>query len=148
MERKDYFEKLSKDNEIQNEFADDIVFARFINYMDKALLHRRINYIKHQEYLNKMERNITQKEWIVLPDDNEACSFLSLNTRIDNKQKMTNAILSLTERQKNIIVSYYYEKKSLKNIADELESTVDCIEHSKQRAIARLKKYLEEASDE
>ncbi len=33
------------------EYKDDIVFARYINYMRTALLHRRIDYLKHKKYL-------------------------------------------------------------------------------------------------
>ena len=32
---------------LENEFKDDIVFARFIKYMQTALYHKKINYNKH-----------------------------------------------------------------------------------------------------
>ena len=52
MKREDFEEK----NVFQeNEFADDIVFARYINYMRKALLNRRINYLRHKKYLLEKE---------------------------------------------------------------------------------------------
>lgn len=143
MKKKDYFEDLLKE---ENEFADDIVFARFINYMKKALLHKRIDYIRHQEYLAKKEKFITHKEWNVLSDDDTGYSFLTSN--YDKRHKLNRAIKQLTKRQQTIIISYYYNKKSLKIIADELESTVDSVEHSKQRAIARLKKYMEDRNNE
>ncbi len=142
MEKKDYFEDLLKED---NEFSDDIVFARFINFMKKSLLNKKIDYIRHQEYLTRKEKVITHEEWSVLSNDDTFCSFLAFNS--NNKHKLGDAIKHLTERQQIIIISYYYEKKTLKNIADELESTVDCIAHSKQRAITRLKKYMEDRSN-
>ena len=38
MEKKDYFEKSQKNKKVyqENEFVDDIVFAKFINYMKIA----------------------------------------------------------------------------------------------------------------
>lgn len=143
MERKDYFENLLKED---NEFVDDVVFARFINYMKKALLHKKIDYIRHQEYLARKEKFITHEEWNVLSDGDTFCSFFAFDS--NNKHKLSGAIKKLTERQQIIIISYYYNKKSLKIIADELESTVDSIAHSKQRAITRLKKYMEDYSNE
>ena len=35
------------------EFKDDIVFARFLNYMQIALLHKKLNYEKHIESIKK-----------------------------------------------------------------------------------------------
>lgn len=36
-----------------NEFEDDIVFTRFLNYMQIALLHKKLNYEKHIESIKK-----------------------------------------------------------------------------------------------
>lgn len=36
-----------------NEFEDDIVFARFLNYMQIALLHRKLNYEKHNKFIKR-----------------------------------------------------------------------------------------------
>lgn len=135
---------------LKNEFEDDIVFARFINYMKKALLHKKIDYLRHKDYLAKKEKLITEKEWIVLSDDKTVYSFFCSNSNdIDNKkQKLNSAIEKLTEKQKIVVISYYYNKKSLKIIANELKSTVDAVEHIKQRAILRLKKYMEGNNNE
>ncbi len=147
MGRKDYLEKLSKEN---NEFLDDIVFAKFINYMKKALLHKKIDYIRHQEYLSRKEQFITQEEWIVLSDDNTVYSFFdsSFSEKTHKQNKLNQAINKLTEKQKTVVISYYYEKKSLKIIAEELNSTVDAVEHKKQRAIEKLKKYMGDSNNE
>ena len=52
MRRKEYGLKdlFNKENDEQdNEFANDIVFARYVNYMRKALLNRRLNYLRHKK---------------------------------------------------------------------------------------------------
>ena len=146
MEKKDYFEEFAKEQDnIQNEFEDDIVFARFINYMKKALLHKKIDYIRHKEYLTRKEKMITHEEWSVLSSNDNIVysSFLHIK-----KENLTNAMKELTEKQQVIIISYYYEGKSLKIIANELESTVPAIKQAKQRAIERLKKYLKKKNEE
>lgn len=147
MERKDYLGKISKEN---NEFLDDIVFAKFINYMKKALLHKKIDYIRHQEYLSRKEQFITQEEWVVLSDDNTLYSFFdsSFSEKTHKQKKLNQAMNKLTEKQKTVVISYYYKKKSLKIIAEELNSTIDAVEHKKQRAIEKLKKYMGDSDNE
>ena len=46
MKRKDIDEKCIYQ---EKEFSNDIVFARYINYMRKALLNRRLNYLRHKK---------------------------------------------------------------------------------------------------
>ena len=49
MRRKEYGLKDYLIKRIMNktiEFSNDIVFARYVNYMRKALLNRRLNYFK------------------------------------------------------------------------------------------------------
>ena len=40
------------------EFEDDVVFARFLNYMQIALLHRKLDYERHLEVIKKREEKI------------------------------------------------------------------------------------------
>ena len=79
MKREDFEEK----NVFQeNEFADDIVFARYINYMRKALLNRRINYLRHKKYLLEKEIFVSNEEWKVLSNkDNTDHSFLVMKIK-------------------------------------------------------------------
>ena len=41
---------------LDDEFKNDIVFARFLNYMQIALLHRKLDYGKHLEVIKKREK--------------------------------------------------------------------------------------------
>ena len=45
-----------------NEFEDDIVLAKFINYMQKALYHRRLNYFRDFERMRECEVSISEIE--------------------------------------------------------------------------------------
>lgn len=54
------------------EFEDDIVFTRFINYMQIALLHEKINYEKHKKFINRKEEKLNYIEWTRIPDKTDA----------------------------------------------------------------------------
>ncbi len=123
-----------------NEFNNDIVFARFINYMKKALLHKKINYLKHKRFLKEQELQLDQKEWNVLSSkDDVVHSFFSFKGKDENKQDILNV---LTEKQRKVITAIYYEEKSIETIANDLKLTPNAIYQIKFRAMEKLNKYL------
>lgn len=132
---------------MSNEFENDIVFARFINYMEKALLHRKINYNKHQDYLKKREVCLKEEEWVHIPDNgNEAHSFFALieNNQNERTVRLKKFMEKLTEKQKRVLYMSYVEKKTAKTIADTMNVSEKAIEQLKSRAIKRLRKYMKE----
>ncbi len=123
-----------------NEFNNDIVFARFINYMKKALLHRKINYLKHYKILKEQELQLNQEEWNVLSSkDDMVHSFFAFNEKDENEQKI---LRLLTEKQRQVIKALYYEEKSIETIARHLKLTPNAIYQIKFRAMEKLKKYM------
>lgn len=125
---------------IDNEFADDIVFARYINYMKKALLNKRLDFFKHQKYLCQNEQTISEEEWVNLSNrDIFANSFFN-----EKNIELEIAIEKLTEKQRKVIVLHYYHKKPLNVIAKELNMKENAVRQLKFKAIIKLKNYLEE----
>lgn len=143
MERRECFlEELANRNKIfrENEYVDDIVFARYINYMRTALLNRKINFLKHKKYLLEKEIFITNEEWESLSkEDNFEHSFFYEDLRI--------AIEKLTEKERKVVILYYYQNKKIKEIAKALNMSEKAVKQLKLRIITKLRKYLEEIDE-
>ena len=134
MKRKDIDEKCIYQ---EKEFSNDIVFARYINYMRKALLNRRLNYLRHKKYLLEKEISMSNEEWEELSNrSNSDHSFFS-------KRDLKFALNKLNDNQRKVIVKYYYENKKIKIIAEEMNINENAVKQLKLRAINNLKKYME-----
>ena len=144
MRRKEYGLKdlLNKENDEQdNEFSNDIVFARYVNYMRKALLNRRLNYLRHKKYLLEKEISVSNEEWEVLSNkDKTDHSFFY-------KKDLKTALDKLNKNQREVIVLYYYENKKIRVIAEKMNMSENAVKQLKLRAINKLKKYLEEDNE-
>lgn len=137
-----YFTKDTKVN-IENEFSDDIVFARYINYMKKTLLHKKLDYNKHQDFLKCQEQYLKQEEWAVL-SNKEDSSVHSIFILKEDYNKLNIAISKLTEKQRYVIINHYYYNQSLNKIAEKMKIEVNAVYQLKVRAILSLKRFMED----
>ena len=144
MSKKRYFNKKRKYEDIfsDNEYADDKVFARFINYMQMALYHKKLDYEKHQEFLMSQEEGLNHRGWSVLSDEDIADHSL-FNLKKDYSE-LEFAISKLTEKQRYVIINHYYKKKSLSTIARRLKMNSNAVYQLKVRALLSLKRFMED----
>lgn len=123
------------------EFKDDIVFAKFINYMQIALLHKKLDYERHLEVIKKREEKINYIEWFKIQDKNDNKPFENLER---DYEKLKIAIDKLTPEQRYVIINYYFNKNSLARIAKKLNSNENAVKQLKLRAVLSLRRYMEE----
>lgn len=123
------------------EFKDDVVFAKFINYMQIALLHKKLDYERHLEVIKKREEKINYVEWSKIQDKNDNKPFENLER---DYEKLKIAIDKLTPEQRYVIINYYFNKNSLAKIAKKLNSNKNAIKQLKLRAVLSLRRYMEE----
>ena len=123
------------------DLSDDIVFARFINYIDVALRHKKLNYIRNKKRKEEREKKIVKKELELLSINNSSSSF-PIYTNI-NSQKLSNAVLKLPKKQKRLIEMLFFEGKSSKEISKILKMNNNAVRQLKYRAMNNLKQYME-----
>ena len=125
-----------------NEFEDDIVFARFVKYMGLALINEKINYEKHNKFICNKEMQLNDTEWSKLPDKSKDSNpFDTLKRDYDDFKYALN---KLTNKQRYVIINFYFKNKSLASIAEKMNSNINAVEQLKIRGLLSLRRYMEE----
>ena len=111
------------------EFEDDIVLAKFINYMQKALYHRRLNYFRNLKGIRKCEVSINQI------DDSKVKEPIAED--ISNIGVLTNKDIYLLDL-------HYKHRLSYTEISKITGEKICTLQQRRNRALAKLKRKLEE----
>ena len=108
------------------ELINDIVFAKFINYMKKALLHKKMNYIRDNKWINEKECSIEKIKDLMYSENEEHLDLLGkvLNTR-----------------EKSVIELHILEKRTYNEIAKKLKIKPESVRKIKYRAIKKIIKW-------
>ena len=116
--------------------------GRFIKkFVEKAEFLLEDTAIEMQEDYEK-EISVSNEEWKVLSNKgNTDRSFFSDDNNKSEDLKI--AVEKLTEKQKEVIILYYYKNKKIKVIAEEMNMNENAVKQLKLRAISKLKSYLE-----
>ena len=110
---------------IKNEFEDDIVFAKFVNYMRKALLNKRLDYYKKIHKIEEYEVRIDETmDYIDEKNDTE----ITIDKNI------------LNDKERYLLSLYYEHGLSYKEIAEIMNESVDVLRQRKHRAFVKLKR--------
>ncbi len=128
------------------ELEDDVVFARFLNYMQIALLHKKLDYEKHLEVIKKREEKINYVEWSKIQDKNDNNPFENLKR---DYEKLKRAIDKLTPKLGIKNCRFYdlrgsYATRILKN-GVEIRDVADILGH---KNIETTENYYISSSDE
>lgn len=110
------------------ELEDDIVLAKFINYMQKALYHRRINYFRDFEKMRECEVSYNEIE----------------DYRV--KEPVTNDLSNtgvLTNKDIYLLNLHYKHGLSYTEISNITGEKICTLKQRRNRALAKLKRYME-----
>lgn len=110
------------------ELEDDVTLAKFINYMQKALYHRRLNYFRDFERMREFEVRISEIE------------------DYKNKYTMTDFASTniLNDKETYILNLHYNHGLSYTEISKITNEKVCTLKQRRNRAIAKLKRKLED----
>ena len=105
------------------ELDDDIILAKFINYMQKALYHRRLNYYRNFEKIREFEVRIDEIE------------------DPGTKDFITEDISSILNSKEIYLLNLHYKKGlSYTEISKITNEKVCTLKQRRNRAIDKLKK--------
>lgn len=96
-------------------------------------------------------KNIMRTRWFRLPALDIAKQHLESENQIEvfiEKNNMSNAIMSLNIKDRQLIVLYYYQELSVKEIANVTGKRENTISQQLRRAREKLKKILEEENND
>lgn len=109
------------------ELEDDIVLAKFINYMKLALYHRRLNYYRNLQRIEEFETNIT-----------EAIHFVE---EINIKTPDINVLKEKEIYLLNLLYNHGLKYEQISSITGE---KIDTLKKRRQRALEKLKEIMED----
>ena len=111
------------------ELEDDVVLAKFINYMQKALYHMRLNYFRDYERMRDYE---VELEEIECPNSKDAINedISSIGVLNDTEIKLLNLL--------------YTQGLSYKEISEITNENIETLKKRRTRALKKLKKVMEE----
>lgn len=106
----------------------DKTLARFIKYMEVALVHRRIDYIKEISKIQEYEEELT--DYKVSENSIDERNFIDLDI--------------LNEKEKELFNMLYVKGFSYKEISKKINTSVKTLELRRYRAIQKIKKKMGE----
>lgn len=108
---------------VNNKIEDDIVLAKFINYMKKALFHKKLNYIRDKNRITRQE-----------------CSINKLDNHYQFNEDSKLEILNILNNKEIIVLKLHIlEKRTYLEISKILNLKPENIRKIQYRAIQKIK---------
>lgn len=124
--------RIATDEELANEIG--ISVSEFSNWQEQAQI---ANVISLDEF--------TESGYDVRMDQNENARFEQPETAVEKeelKRKIAEAIDTLTEKERSVVLLYYYEEMTLKEISQVLEVSESRVSQLHTRSMQKLKERL------
>lgn len=125
---------------------NDIVLAKYINYMKKSIHNARINYLQHQKFIQSKEQYLNDEEWLQLSDMDFCDHFSFTEKEIENyfeDEKVIRAFKKLTNLQKKVMYLNVVKEIPMSAIGKFLKVSTKSVEKTKSRALKKIREYLE-----
>lgn len=127
--------------------SDNVVKAKFSNYIEKVIKNTSINYFKKKKHILNTELDIIEIEDVPLSENDNGAIFLlekdvshsNLEELFTNKEYYL-AMKDLTDRQKLVLYLFIIQSLSVKEIAKIVNISENSVKVTKNQAI---KKFLE-----
>ena len=138
-----YLKNIAEISDDMIEFDDDLVYAKFLRYIKKALIHNKFNYLRHNKKFSS-EYDLEEKAWECIIDENANVEKIVLDeiNIIELNKKLNNAREGLSPKQQKVLDFYYNNRMSRIAIAMKLAVSERAIGYIKSRALKKLKKSL------
>lgn len=105
-----------------SEYEDDEAFAKFINYMKKALLHRKLNYLRKKKRILMRERPLREL-------NKSSPVFIEINTdRLD----------VLSDKERLVLKLHIVKKMTYEEIGKVLRLQPESVRKIQYRALKKL----------
>ena len=115
----------------------------FLGYLKTMLKYTYLNKhsIKHHLSLNVAVGDNAETELMDMLESDEI-STLDMLLMIEESSELNDALEKLTDRQRDVIIAFYIERISIKDISKRLGITYRTIVNTKTRALERLRESM------
>jgi DNA-directed RNA polymerase specialized sigma24 family protein len=128
----------------------DTTLYRFTNYIEKVVIHAKIDYVRHQQLIDDHEEMADEMQEIIeqrcsysLEDDLsvEAIKAVTLD-QIATSEKLYDAIGVLSSAEKEVLYHIFVEERSTKETAELMRRCCSWTLRIKKRALKKLYEIL------
>lgn len=112
----------------------DVVLAKFIKYMKKSLLHKKLNYLRDKEKLKKKVCSIDEMEESISVEENFNIEILDISK-------------CLSDRELEILKLHIIDKYTYEEISKQFKVKPESIRKIKYRAIKKITEWKEKNNE-
>ncbi|NLY46739.1 MAG: sigma-70 family RNA polymerase sigma factor [Tissierella sp.] len=145
-DRNEYEDLIQEGNLVVLQAIEDFDESRgvyFLGYLKTMLKYTYLNKhnIKRHLSLNVAVGDDGENEWVdVLESDEEG--IIERLLKIEAASELKDALEKLTDRQREVIMAYYFQRLSINDISKRLGITYRTVVNTKTRALEKLREWM------